>query len=58
LLAMDEGLTRAEEMFGRQRFASHTVLGPLSAEQWTKFHLVHGKHHVKQIQGIRRDYKI
>ena len=27
----------------------HPVLGPLTARQWRKFHLAHGRHHVKQI---------
>src|ERR1700721_2221583 len=29
------------------------ILGPLTAGQWRKFHLVHGMHHVKQIRRLR-----
>ncbi|MGZ7099671.1 MAG: DUF1569 domain-containing protein [Candidatus Angelobacter sp.] len=31
----------------------HPVLGPLTAAEWRKFHLVHGLHHVKQIRSLR-----
>ncbi len=30
------------------------VLGPLNIDQWRKFHLVHGEHHLKQIAAIRK----
>jgi hypothetical protein len=33
--------------------AKHPVLGPLTLEQWGKFHLNHAMHHMKQIQGLR-----
>ncbi len=55
--SMDEALARAAALFGERRFASHLVLGPLSAQQWSKFHLVHGKHHVRQIRRIRDEAK-
>ena len=57
LLAMDQALSQAESVFGAQHFATHSVLGPLSAAQWRKFHLVHGRHHVNQIRQIRRDWQ-
>jgi hypothetical protein len=31
----------------------HPILGPFSIAQWRKFHLVHGLHHVKQIQRLK-----
>jgi hypothetical protein len=34
------------------------VLGPFSIEQWRKFHLVHGRHHVKQIRQRRAEGEI
>jgi hypothetical protein len=57
VLSLDASLAEAATMFGERRFASHLVLGPLSAAQWRKFHLVHGRHHVKQIRQIRRDHQ-
>jgi hypothetical protein len=56
--AMDELITQCEARFGkRSRVLDHPFLGPLSARQWRKFHWVHGRHHIKQIQGLRQLYK-
>jgi DinB superfamily len=46
--------TEAEQLFGSKRCASHNVLGPLSVDQWRRFQLVHGRHHLKQIAAIRK----
>jgi DinB superfamily len=43
---------------GSSRCASHMVLGPLSVDQWRKFHLAHGKHHLKQIAAIRKAHQV
>ena len=56
LEALDLVASTAQGMFGRRRCASHMAMGPLSAQQWRKFHLVHGEHHIKQIRGIRQDH--
>ncbi|MCI0353694.1 MAG: DinB family protein [Acidobacteria bacterium] len=54
LVAMDASITRCEERFGHSRkIATHPVLGPLSVPQWRKFHLVHTRHHMKQIDRLR-----
>jgi len=53
---MDEIIARCEGAFGkRDKLLDHPILGPLTAEQWRKLHLVHGLHHVKQIRRLRRD---
>jgi hypothetical protein len=31
----------------------HPILGPLNATQWRKLHLVHGRHHLKQLLHLR-----
>lgn len=55
LVRMDALLDRTSKLFGdRKKSVSHLVLGPLSPPQWRKFHLVHGLHHIKQIQAIRK----
>lgn len=57
LIAMDAAITRCEERFGRSRkIATHPVLGPLSVPQWRKFHLVHTRHHMKQIDRLRSQF--
>ena len=54
LAAMDEVISQCEARFGaRQKVASHVVLGPLSTQQWRKFHLAHTRHHMKQIARLR-----
>jgi len=45
--------SEAGQLFGTRRFASHLILGPLSLSQWSRFHLIHGRHHLRQIQAIR-----
>ena len=52
---MDNGITRCEQKLGSRRvLLDHPILGPLTANQWRKFHLVHGLHHVKQIRRLRQ----
>jgi Protein of unknown function (DUF1569) len=47
---MDEVITRCEATFGdNAKLLDHPILGPLTAAQWRKLHLVHGQHHVKQV---------
>lgn len=54
LAAMDRAMTQCEARFGkRTRLLDHPVLGPLTANQWRKFHWVHGRHHVKQLWKLR-----
>lgn len=54
ILAMDEVIAKCEEQFGKKtRVLDHPILGPLTARQWRRFHLVHGKHHLKQIRRLR-----
>ncbi len=55
LRAMDVALDQCEQRFGcRCKIANHPVLGPLSISQWRKFHWVHTRHHMKQIEGLRQ----
>jgi DinB superfamily len=52
LQRMDDLLSLCERQFGEQQMATHQVLGPLSASQWRRFHVTHGRHHFKQIRRI------
>lgn len=55
LVAMDAIIARCEAHFGRRvKVLDHPILGPLSATQWRKLHLVHGRHHLKQLLRLRR----
>jgi len=54
ILAMDEVIAQCEARFGkRTRVLDYPVLGPLTARQWRKFHWIHGRHHLKQINKLR-----
>jgi hypothetical protein len=56
IAAMDAILGQCEARFGRGKVLDHPILGPLTAAQWRKFHLIHGKHHVKQILRLRKQF--
>jgi hypothetical protein len=59
LTAMDARITTAEQLFGRRRRSvRHMILGPLSLNQWRRFHLVHGRHHIRQIAAIRAEHHL
>jgi hypothetical protein len=51
---MDVVIARCEARFGDGvALLDHPILGPLTAGQWKKFHLVHGMHHRKQLLRLR-----
>jgi hypothetical protein len=47
---MDIALATAEQRWGTGAVAMHFRLGPMKAEEWRKFHYVHGCNHVKQMR--------
>jgi hypothetical protein len=49
---MDTLLNQCRRTFGMERVASHSLLGPLRVDQWRRFHVVHGYHHLEQLQSI------
>jgi hypothetical protein len=54
LVAMDAIIAQCEARFGRRvKLLDHPILGPLTATQWRKLHLVHGLHHEKQLLHLR-----
>ena len=55
---MDEALTRYAAQFGaHSKVLNHLYLGPFSIDQWRRFHLVHGRHHLKQIRRLRSEIR-
>ena len=54
LTEMDGALTDVEDKKGPRARVSHPILGPLTVQQWRKFHLVHTKHHMRQIVKLRQ----
>jgi hypothetical protein len=52
---MDSTIARAERQYGSAiAVLDHPILGPLSVKQWRKFHLVHGRHHLRQIRELQQ----
>jgi hypothetical protein len=56
LASLDQRADQAANLFKNLPTVNHHILGPLSIPQWRTFHLVHGRHHIKQILTIRRDH--
>jgi hypothetical protein len=55
---MDAIIAQCEARFGPDvRLLDHPILGPLTGMQWRKFHLVHGRHHARQIVRLRESMK-
>src|SRR6266849_4579756 len=51
LQKMGSGLDDCERRFGAgTKIMDHPFLGPLTADEWRKFHWVHGRHHARQIR--------
>ena len=55
LATMEEVIKECEGRFGDRPLANHPALGPLTASEWRKFHVVHGKHHARQILRRRQN---
>jgi hypothetical protein len=59
LARLDLLFIEAEALFGAaSQCASHAVLGPLNIDQWRKFQLIHGEHHLKEIAAIRKAHNL
>ena len=51
--SMDGALREAELMFGTSgSVAEHLILGPLTINQWRRFHFVHTRHHMRQVASM------
>jgi hypothetical protein len=54
LAAMDAIIAQCEARFGRQvKLLDHPILGALTPAQWRRLHLLHGRHHLKQLLRLR-----
>jgi hypothetical protein len=54
LAAMDAIIAQCEDRFGRDiKLLDHPILGALNATEWRTLHLVHGRHHQKQLLRLR-----
>jgi hypothetical protein len=53
LVRLDDAAGKARLTFGSAKVLDHPILGALTVDQWLRFHLVHTKHHEKQIRARR-----
>ena len=54
---MDQAFAQCEERFGTKiKIADHPVLGPIPLSGWRKFHVLHTRHHMKQIDARASAY--
>jgi hypothetical protein len=52
---MENVITACDAEYGRGKsIAEHPILGPLTADEWRKFHWVHGRHHARQIIRLKK----
>src|SRR5262245_55117701 len=53
---MDALFERAIRAYGPDaRLLDHPIIGPLRGSEWCKFHWIHGRHHVRQIQRLQSE---
>ena len=54
LAAMDAVISQCEARFGRHvKLLDHPILGALTAAEWRTLHVVHGRHHQRQLLRLR-----
>ena len=53
LARLDDAATSTRRALGAGKMLDHPILGPLSIDQWLKFHVVHSRHHARQIRERR-----
>jgi hypothetical protein len=49
LARLDEAAIRTRDALGDGKMLDHPIIGALTVDQWLKFHVVHTRHHAKQI---------
>lgn len=50
---LDASAVRTRQTFGGAKVLDHPILGAFTVDQWLRFHLVHTRHHEKQIRARR-----
>jgi len=50
---LDDAASRTRQALGSGKVLGHPIIGALSIDQWLKFHVVHTRHHARQIARRR-----
>jgi hypothetical protein len=53
LARLDAAAVKTKAAFGDVKMVDHPILGAFTVDEWLKFHLVHTRHHEKQIRARR-----
>ena len=53
LARLDESASKTRQALGSGKMLDHPILGALTVDQWLRFHVVHTRHHAKQISRRR-----
>lgn len=56
--ALDGTLDQARHRFGMERVGRHFLLGPLRIDQWRRYHVLHLRHHLKQMSEVRKTLSV
>ena len=53
LTRLDEAASTVRQSLGSGKMLDHPILGALTVDEWLKFHVVHTRHHARQIAQRR-----
>lgn len=53
LARLDRSAAKSREALGSGKMLDHPIIGALTVDQWLKFHVVHTRHHARQIAQRR-----
>ena len=53
LLRLDGAAVKTKQALGAGKMLDHPIIGALTVDQWLRFHVIHTRHHAKQIAGRR-----
>ena len=56
--SLDATLDRCRQQFGMERVGRHFLLGPMRIDQWRRYHVLHLRHHGKQVRNVRETLSV
>ncbi|HEX6494370.1 MAG TPA: DUF1569 domain-containing protein [Acidobacteriaceae bacterium] len=56
--SLDATLDECRQRFGMERVGRHFLLGPLRMDQWRRYHVLHLRHHLRQVFDLRESMSV
>lgn len=56
--SLDTTLDQCRQRFGMERVGRQFLLGPLRVDQWRRYHVLHLRHHLKQMADVRQTLSV